>query len=318
MNILEVLIRLRDDLKLWVTNNLLALKEEIDSKSTFSGSYNDLTDIPNIDGQIDEKINEVEAEMDVLEAEIDTLQSDVLQHSNNADIHVTKTEKDGWSDHAIDSESHVTTTDKYTWNEHVGNNDIHVTEEQKIRWTNKSDFSGDYNDLKNAPDIKDDGLGDLKFVDELGNIIFQIDENGIHTTNVEAVNNVTAKNIEAENISINGNDVMNIINDTVNNTITEVNNAIEEVVQVDVIDGVLTLALNKYQKTNMVDGTQIIFPTLDKFIEIHLYFSADSNMNIEFPDCKWRVEPNIEEGNSYEIIAVYNTIEWLVNVVVYS
>ena len=32
MNILEVLIKLRDDLKLWATNNFLALKEEVDNK----------------------------------------------------------------------------------------------------------------------------------------------------------------------------------------------------------------------------------------------------------------------------------------------
>ena len=69
----------------------------------------------------------------------------------------------------------------------------------------------------------------------------------------------------------------------------------------------------------MLDGTTIVFPTVSRFTEIHLYFTAGSNMNINLPDnCKWRVEPNIEEGNSYEIIATYNTIEWLVNVIVYS
>ena len=93
----------------------------------------------------------------------------------------------------------------------------------------------------------------------------------------------------------------------------------EEVVQVDIVNGILQLTADKYQKTNMVDGTEIVFPSVDKFTELHLYFSADSNMNISLPDnCKWRVEPNIEEGRSYEIIATYNTIEWLVNVIVYS
>ena len=93
----------------------------------------------------------------------------------------------------------------------------------------------------------------------------------------------------------------------------------EEVVQVDIVNGILQLTDDKYQKTNMVDGTEIVFPSVDKFTELHLYFSADSDMNINLPDdCKWRVEPNIEEGKSYEIIATYNTIEWLVNVIVYS
>ena len=47
----------------------------------------------------------------------------------------------------------------------------------------------------------------------------------------------------------------------------------EEVVQVDVVDGVLQLTADKYQKTNMIDGTEILFPSVDKFTEIHLYFN---------------------------------------------
>ena len=93
----------------------------------------------------------------------------------------------------------------------------------------------------------------------------------------------------------------------------------DEVVQVDIVNGILQLTDDKYQKTEMVDGTEIVFPSVNKFTELHLYFSASSDMNINLPDdCKWRVVPNIEEGNSYEIIATYNTIEWLVNVIVYS
>ena len=68
----------------------------------------------------------------------------------------------------------------------------------------------------------------------------------------------------------------------------------------------------------MVDGTEIVFPDVNKFTEIHLYFNGDSNMQLTFPDCKWRVEPSIEEGNFYEIIATYNTMNWLVNVITYS
>lgn len=93
----------------------------------------------------------------------------------------------------------------------------------------------------------------------------------------------------------------------------------EEVVQVDIVDSILQLTADKYQKTSMINGTTIVFPSVNKFTEIHLYFAAESNMNINLPDnCKWRVEPNIEEGKSYEIIATYNTIGWLVNVIVYS
>lgn len=45
-------------------------------------------------------------------------------------------------------------------------------------------FSGDYNDLANAPDISEDGAGNMIIADESGNIIFKADTDGIHTTAV--------------------------------------------------------------------------------------------------------------------------------------
>lgn len=101
--------------------------------------------------------------------------------------------------------------------------------------------------------------------------------------------------------------------------LNSLNKKADKVVQVDVIDNVLNLTTDKYQKTNMVDGTEILFPSVNKFTEIHLYFPASSDMKINLPDnCRWRFDPNIEEGKSYEIIATYNTIEWLVNIISYS
>lgn len=43
-------------------------------------------------------------------------------------------------------------------------------------------FSGDYNDLVNAPDITEDGSGNITIADEDGNIIVKIDADGLHTT----------------------------------------------------------------------------------------------------------------------------------------
>ena len=43
-------------------------------------------------------------------------------------------------------------------------------------------FSGDYNDLTNAPDISEDGSGELILTDENGNVIFKADADGMHTT----------------------------------------------------------------------------------------------------------------------------------------
>ena len=45
-------------------------------------------------------------------------------------------------------------------------------------------FSGDYNDLTNAPNISEDGSDNMIIADESGNIIFKADADGIHTTAV--------------------------------------------------------------------------------------------------------------------------------------
>ena len=52
-------------------------------------------------------------------------------------------------------------------------------------------FSGDYNDLTNAPNISEDDSGNMVIVDESGNIIFKADADGIHTTAV-SLNGETA------------------------------------------------------------------------------------------------------------------------------
>lgn len=51
-------------------------------------------------------------------------------------------------------------------------------------------FSGDYNDLENAPDISEDDSGDLVIADKDGNIIFRSNGSGFETVNL-AVQNIT-------------------------------------------------------------------------------------------------------------------------------
>ena len=94
------------------------------------------------------------------------------------------------------------------------------------------------------------------------------------------------------------------------------------IVSVSASNGVLTLTRDKRQKcTNLLDGTQIQFPSVSgsEFLEIHLYFKSESNLSILLPDnCKWRVDPNLDAGSSFELIATWNSMEWLVNLIVYS
>ena len=73
-----------------------------------------------------------------------------------------------------------------------------ITEEierinSKIEDTNIS-FTGEYSDIKNAPDILDDGSSSLQVVDPDGNIIMSINSGGCTTTSLEA-NDIILNNL---------------------------------------------------------------------------------------------------------------------------
>lgn len=83
--------------------------------------------------------------------------------------------------------------------EHITDSSVHVTLEEKSTWDNKSDFSGFYADLPDAPNIAEDNSGEVVYADESGNVILKINENGLETTQVIANNiisngaNITTK-----------------------------------------------------------------------------------------------------------------------------
>lgn len=65
-------------------------------------------------------------------------------------------------------------------NKRVGNTSVATQISNAI--AKQPHFSGDYNDLTNAPNISEDGAGNMLIADEPGNIIFKADADGIHTT----------------------------------------------------------------------------------------------------------------------------------------
>ena len=79
MEVTNALKKLRDDLKEWTTNNILSLKTYVD-KTKFSGSYNDLTnkpEIPSIEGLATEELvnnlnNDVVENIDEINIELET------------------------------------------------------------------------------------------------------------------------------------------------------------------------------------------------------------------------------------------------------
>jgi hypothetical protein len=66
-------------------------------------------------------------------------------------------------------------------NDRVG--DIPVATQISQAINAQKHFSGDYNDLTNAP-IVEDNSGDMVVADESGNIIFRVDKAGAHTTSM--------------------------------------------------------------------------------------------------------------------------------------
>ena len=104
MNILESLVRLRDDIKIWTENNLNVLNEKIEKKTA-----------------VDNKLSS---------SSTNPVQNKVITNAIN----------------------------------------------------NIPRFSGDYNDLTNAPNITEDSAGNMIIADESGNIIFKADAKGVHTT----------------------------------------------------------------------------------------------------------------------------------------
>ena len=91
----------------------------------------------------------------------------------------------------------------------------------------------------------------------------------------------------------------------------------DTLVTTSIIDSTLTLTTDKLQTTTMQDNTAIILPNVDKFTEIHLFFSTESELTLILPNIKWQSDINIEANKVYEFVFTYTT-EWLGGCVIYG
>ena len=179
MNILETLVQLRDDLKVWVTNNLNHLNDKIDEKTIpVDTELNSSSTNPVQNKVITNIINNLSYN--------DLVNAPNITEDGNSDLNITN--EAGNIIFKVDAEGTHTTDIKID----------NMSLKEKIPvWDSRSDFSGDYNDLVNAPNITEDGNGDLNITDEAGNIIFKVDAEGTHTTTLNVQNVI----IENENIN---------------------------------------------------------------------------------------------------------------------
>lgn len=174
MTILETLVQLRDDLKTWVTNNLVALNSKVDKLNNFSGDYNDLTNKPNVLDDNSDSLNVVDQS------------GNVILTVNESGLATTNVDAKTMT---LNGQSLANVVNEVsTLNDLVGNTAVSTQIENAIN--KKPHFSGDYNDLTNKPDILEDNSGNLTIADPSGNVILSVDENGLNTTalSVKGVN----------------------------------------------------------------------------------------------------------------------------------
>lgn len=81
---------------------------------------------------------------------------------------------------------------------------------------------------------------------------------------------------------------------------------------------VITLTTNRYQKIAASGVTEIRLPSnVSTFTEITLFING-ALTSLTLPDCKWRVDHNIEVATSYAITFTYTTVEWLAEIKCFS
>ena len=75
-----------------------------------------------------------------------------------------------------------------------------VSDEEKQTWNAKSNFSGNYTDLVNAPNITEDASGNIVIADASGNTTLRSNGRGFETTN-----------LSVENLTVNGSTIQDMI-----------------------------------------------------------------------------------------------------------
>lgn len=166
MTIIETFIQLRDDIKTWVTNNLVALNSKVDKLNNFSGDYNDLTNKPNVLDDASDSLNVTDPSGNI-----------ILKVDENG-LATTNVEAKTMT---LNGQSLANVVDEVeTLNDLVGDTAVSTQIQNAIN--SQYHFSGDYNDLANKPDILDDGSDSFIIADNSGNVVLEVDENGLNTT----------------------------------------------------------------------------------------------------------------------------------------
>ena len=311
-----------------------------DNKSNFSGSYNDLTNkptIPSIAGlasedYVDEAIAQAKlsgtvdltgyATKEELNAKADTddIPTKTSQLTNDSNFltsipsqYITETElnQKGYLTEHQDI-SHLAA--KSELHSHSNKSILdNITNSNITAWNNKSNFSGNYNDLTNKPTIP---TTTSQLTNNSG-FLTSIPSEYVTETELNQKGYLT--NVPSEYITETelNNSLSNYV---LKSEIPSGSTTSEQLVTVTISNRKLTLTTDKRQVVSMANNTTITLPSVSSFTEIHLYFTASSNYTITFPAVKWQKTPSIASGKSYEFIFTYvnSSIGWLGGFVEYG
>ena len=92
----------------------------------------------------------------------------------------------------------------------------------------------------------------------------------------------------------------------------------EEVFVVEIKDANYTLTTQPRQYAIISGLSELVMPEVNDFTEIHLYFNVTDDAYVIFPEGMYKNNIEPQHTNSYELVCVYNTKEWIFEIIEYT
>ena len=209
MTIIEALVQLRDDLKLWVTNNLAVIEDAINNKKDFSGKYKDLSGAPSIsESSTDELLvtDQYGNAVFMLDKNgVKTTEVSANKISNDAD-EILVTDKDGNAIVRIADDGVTTTTVSANMFENDAS-DLIIADDAGhtiLQINNKGVKTTEVSANKIA-----DESNELIVTDADGHTVLRVNQDGIKTTNIMS-NSLSDDNSELLVVDEEGNTILQV------------------------------------------------------------------------------------------------------------
>ena len=91
-----------------------------------------------------------------------------------------------------------------------------------------------------------------------------------------------------------------------------------EVLVVEIKDANYTLTTQPRQYAIISGLSELVMPEVNDFTEIHLYFNVTDGAYVIFPEGMYKNNIEPQHTNSYELVCVYNTKEWIFEIIEYT